>query len=60
MANTLKEYEDIGRMIREIKSNHRCIQRYKKENEEFVEKLSTLIGRPVTLEEVLASGEDEF
>ena len=59
MSNTLKEYDEIGRLIRRIKSNSRTIRRYTKENEEYIEKLGVLIGRPVTLEELLASDNDD-
>ncbi len=59
MTTTLKQYEEIGKLIREIKSNDRCIRRYTKENEEFIKKLSDLIGRPITLEEVLADDDND-
>lgn len=55
----LKTYDKIGRTIRELQSNVRIIERYRKENEEYLAELSNLLGRPVTLEEVLNSREDD-
>lgn len=55
----LKGYDRVGRLIREILSNERSIERWRKENEKYLEELTELLGRPVTIEEVLNIKEED-
>lgn len=56
----VKTYERIGRLIREIKSDVRTIERYKKEIDKYLDELKSLTGNPnLTLSEITDSMNEE-